>query len=391
MIKEYLRKCTPLKSNSFFLFGPRGTGKSSLLKSIFNSKKCFWIDLLNEDVFKEYLLRPELLKERLIGKNFNWVIIDEVQRIPSLLNYVHYIIEDNKTKKIKTKFALTGSSARKLKRGGANLLAGRAFINNIHPLTFSELENDFDLSTVLSWGSLPKVMQFKKKIEKREFLLAYVNTYLKEEIREEQIVRNFEPFLSFLEVAAQANGEIINQSKIGRDSGNSPKAVERYFEILFDTLNGFYLPAYHTSVRKKTIQSSKFYFFDLGVKRAIENTLDVPLRNATYSFGKAFEHFFILECIRLNDYLRKNYKFSYLKTKDGVEIDLVIVRPGKKTFFIEIKSRNKIDESEFGSQIKLINDLNEKFLYVVSLEKVSRELPTLKILPWQEALILFFS
>ncbi len=336
--------------------------------------------MLDDEEARQYLLRPALLEER-VPADGSWVVIDEVQRVPSLLNYVHRLIE-----KRKTKFALTGSSARKLKRGAANLLAGRAFLNYLHPLTSVELSKAFDLNMALHWGTLPKLFSLANDLERREYLRTYCHTYLREEIKEEQIIRQVEPFVRFLEVAAQCNGEPLNFSKIGRDSGTDPKAVERYYQILEDTLVGFFLNPFHRSIRKRQTQRSKFYFFDVGVKRSLEGSLQVPLLPRTSEFGKAFEHFLILECMRLNDYLRKEYRFSYLRTKDDLEIDLVIERPGKKLVLLEIKSADRVDEMEISRLANLRSDLNPCELWIASQEKIPRTIGKTEILPWQTVL-----
>lgn len=379
----YHRLCKPIKSNSYFLFGSRGTGKSSLLKELFNEdKSTIWLDLLDEDLARRLLLKPKLLEEycQKLNKN-SWVVIDEIQKVPALLDTVHRLIE-----KKQLRFALTGSSARKLKRGEANLLAGRAFLNNLHPLTYKELANDFLLDDVLQWGSLPQVFKYKTELEKREYLRTYVNTYLKEEIKEEQLVRRIDPFLKFLEVAAQSNGQILNFSKIGRDSDTDYKSVERYYEILIDTLVGFYLDPYHESVRKRQSSKSKFYFFDLGVKKALEQTLSIPTQPRTYAYGNAFEHFFILEAIRFRDYFRVEEKLSYLRTKDDLEIDLIVERPGQKKILIEIKSTDRVDDTEILKLKNIKKDMGKCEFWVVCQEERSRTIEGFEVINWREAL-----
>lgn len=377
----YQRLSNLLKSNSFFLFGPRGCGKTSLIKKQFKGLKTLWLDLLEEDLYRQYLIHPEELLQ-LDYSSYEWIVIDEVQRVPALLNHVHKMLESG----VDIKFALTGSSSRKLKREVANLLAGRAFENHLHPLTYIELGEDFKLIDILNWGSLPKIFSLKGEPEKQAFLRTYVNTYIKNEIREEQVVRKLEPFVKFLEVAAQMNGKILNYAKIGRDCGVDSKGVERYFEILTDTLLGFYLEPFHQSVRKRQSQKSKFYFFDLGVKRSLERTLNIPISEQTYAFGDAFEHFFILECFRLNDYYLKDFRFSYLRTKDDFEIDLIIDRPGLKRLFIEIKSTIHLDQIEVNKYKRIKKDLGDVELWFVTREKLKRTLDGFKILPWKEAL-----
>jgi len=330
------------KNRSLFLFGARGTGKSTLVKSIIHQSEesTLWIDLLKETDEERYGRHPDLLSHDLLGTKYDRVVIDEVQKAPKLLDIVHLEIEKNKN----LQFILTGSSARKLKRGGANLLAGRAFTYSLFPFTFIELGDDFNLLDALKYGSLPGIYELDG-LEKIEFLRSYVRTYLKEEIQIEQLIRKLNPFKDFLEIAAQLNGEILNYAKFSRDVGVDDKTIVNYFQILEDTLLGFYLPAFHRSVRKRQLESPKFYFFDLGVKRALERSLTIDLKPHSFAYGSAFEQFIIIESYRLNEYFRKDYRLSYLKTKDGAEIDLVILRPGLPDALIEIKSfeRIKID------------------------------------------------
>ncbi|MEK7399783.1 MAG: DUF4143 domain-containing protein, partial [Candidatus Poribacteria bacterium] len=329
------------------------------------------------------IFKPNKFLE-MIPKSFgnkDWIIIDEVQRIPELLNSVHMLIEEKKIK-----FALTGSSARKLKRGGANLLAGRAFLNSIHPLTSRELGSDFQLDDVLNFGSLPHLFSFKDIESKKEYLRTYVATYLREEIMEEQIIRRLDPFVRFLESAAQCNGQIINAAKIGRDALSDKKAVLRYFQVLTDTLTGFFIEPYHTSVRKVQTAKSKFYFFDPGITRSLQGALDSSLVPRSYAYGRAFEHFFILECLKLKDYLRKEDRFYYSRTKDGVEIDLLIERSRKELIALEIKSSTQVDESELRPALSLAEDLKVKRFIVACREDRPRKAGVIEILPWRQVL-----
>ena len=366
------------------MFGARGVGKTSLLKDFFKpEERCFWIDLLDEDLYRELMTRPSKFVE-LIPPDFrkgDWVVADEIQRIPQLLNYVHKLIEERKLN-----FALTGSSARKLKRTGVNLLAGRALMNTLHPFTHLELGDKFSLLDVLNWGSLPETLYLGSSIEKKEYLKSYVSTYIRQEIKEEQVVRNLEPFMRFLEVAAQANGQIVNFSKIGRFAQVEHKTVERYFEILIDTFLGFYLEPFHTSARKVQTKSSKFYFFDLGIKKAIDRTLDMQIVSSTPAFGNSFEHFFILECIRMKAYLRVDDTFYYSRTKDDVEIDLIIERPDRERIAIEIKSSDSVDANELRSSFLLARDMGISKFYVASREPIPRYVEGINILPWQDVL-----
>ena len=369
------------RSNSFFIFGPRGSGKSTLLRQRY-SKQSLYIDLLDPLVEDQYRIQPSSLKQSVVSQpSLKWVIIDEVQKLPRLLDMVHHLIESTKLK-----FILSGSSARKLKRGGANLLAGRAFVFHLYPFTSFELNSKFNLKQTLQWGLLPKVTQIKKETDKKEYLRAYALTYLKEEIQLEQIVRKIFPFRKFLEVSAQMNGKIVNYSKIACDIGVDTTTVQNYYSILEDTLVGFYLPAWHTSLRKSQRLAPKFYLFDTGVCRALKGTLDIPLLPQTYDFGKAFEHFIILELIKLKEYYRKDWRFSYFRTKDGIEVDLIIEKPNLKKIAMEIKSSSFIKESEVKSLNRLGKDMTSAYLYCLSRDPQKKKIGQVHCLPWLEGL-----
>jgi predicted AAA+ superfamily ATPase len=241
---------------------------------------------------------------------------------------------------------LSGSSARKLKRGGANLLAGRAFTFQLFPLTHIELGTSFDLQRSLEFGSLPKLLEYDEPLDATRFLKAYVKTYLREEILVEQLVRNVQPFQDFLEISAQMNGKIINYSKIANDIGVDDKTVRSYYEILSDTMLGFPLPPFHRSIRKRQREAPKFFFFDRGICRALSNTLSLPLDPRTFEYGNAFEHFIILEILRLATYHESDFRFSYLRTKDDAEIDLIIERPGQPDLLVEIKSYTSVNDAD---------------------------------------------
>lgn len=382
----YKRLLNPLLSKSFFVFGGRSTGKSTLLHGLFADKKTLWIDLLDDRTFREYSDRPELLNERIDGgKEVEWVVIDEVQKIPALLDTIHQIIF-----KKKQKFALTGSSARKLKRGGANLLAGRALVYHLYPLTFVEMGDDFDLFETLQYGSLPEILNATSKDERQETLRAYANTYLREEILIEQLVRNVAPFRRFLEVAAHCNGQIINYAKIGRDCGVDGTAIERYFQILEDTHVGFMLQPFHQSIRKRQAQKPKFYFFDLGVRRFLEGLITFPVVEGNFQFGKIFEHFIILEIMRLAEYYKKDFRLSFLMTKENAEIDLIVERPGQKTLAIEIKSSKLVDDVEISKLQRLGGDLKNSDSVIISRETTPRRVGSVSIKPWREGILSIF-
>lgn len=390
----FRRTFAPELNHSFFLLGPRGTGKSSLIEHSLlprlarqlKNKSIWTIDLLDPEQEEKFKASPGLLKEVIRGEKYPWVIIDEIQKVPELLDVAHYCIE-----KFKTKFILTGSSARKLKREGANLLAGRAFEFNLHPLTFLELEDEFNLEKIINWGSLPSIFSLNDA-NKARYLRTYVNTYLKEEILQEQIIRKIDGFRSFLQVAAQHNGKIINYSNIARDSGVDPKTVASYFEVLKDTLIGFQLEPFHESIRKQQSKSPKFYFFDLGVVRALLHQLDVPVVESSYHFGNLFEQYIILESIRFNHYLEKDFQFSYFRDSRDLEIDLLIKRPGKRGLAVEIKSSTKITDEHCRNLLLIKKDLKNFDPIILCREKKIRILDNgIKIYPWQKGLSDIFS
>lgn len=380
MIKRCLK---PHIKRSFFLFGARGTGKSTFLRKHFSGEDTLWIDLLLPEVEDRYASHPQLLAEQIAARKdpTGWVIIDEVQKVPKLLDVVHAQIESSGTR-----FALTGSSARKLKRGSVNLLAGRAFVYHLFPFTSSELGNAFDLENALSFGTLPGLQELDTAEQKNDFLRAYALTYLKEEVWGEHLVRSLDPFRAFVEIAAQCNGELINYSRIARDVGVDTKTVQSYFQILEDTLVAFTLEPYHKSVRKRQSQAPRFYLFDTGVCRALSRVLNVPLNPGTYAFGKTFEHFVITEIIRRNDYLKKDFRFSYLRTKDGAEVDLVVERPGQSTILLEIKSSPKPDPADLKHLIAFQQDMSNTEAICLCRENVPRVVANIRICPWEQGI-----
>lgn len=371
------------KNNSLFLFGARGTGKTTLMERLYSGDETLWIDLLKDSDEGLYGRNPDELSNILGTKKFRRVVIDEVQKTPKLLDIVHREIEKRKD----LQFILTGSSARKLKRGSADLLAGRAFTYNLFPLTSKEIGDDFNLKDVLEFGSLPKLWEYSEKEDKNEFLRSYVRTYLREEIQIEQLVRNLNPFRNFLEIAAQSNGKIVNYTKIANDAGVDNKTVYNYFSILEDTLIGFFLPAFNRSIRKQQHEAPKFYLFDPGVTRALAGTLRVELLPQTYAFGEAFEHWVILECYRANEYKKLDYKMSYLRSKSGAEIDLVIQRPGDKDLLIEIKSTNRITKEYVSKARRFMNDWGRPcHAQIWSLDKNAKVINGIECLYWREGI-----
>lgn len=372
------------KSHSFFLFGARGTGKSSLIENHFKDEKnVLLIDLLKAEWEDELIKNPDHLLNVITQqkKKPKWVIIDEVQKIPKLLDIVHYLIESQKIN-----FALTGSSARKLKRGSANLLAGRAFSFELFPLTHLELKKNFDLHTYLSYGGLPALTDLSTVSDIHNYLKSYVSTYLKEEIQAEQIVRNLKPFRLFLDVAAQMNTKIVNFSKIAQDVGADTKSVQNYFEILKDTHIGILLNSHDNSLRKRQKKNPKFYYFDTGVARSLNRRLNISLIKGTFEYGDLFEQFIILEMHRLNSYFSLDYQFSYLQTNNDLEIDIIIERPGLPTAFVEIKSSEKIVEQDLFSLQSLKKDFPKKQYFCLSNDSNHRIEHGIAVLHWKKGL-----
>jgi len=341
----YTRTLQPPLGHSFFLFGPRLTGKSTLLHETFSTKDTLFLDLLDPPIFQKYLSEPETLERELQASRgkYKHVVIDEVQRVPALLDVTHHLMESPMGRNLQ--FIMSGSSARKLKRSKANLLGGRAWSLNLFPLSCDELGDDFVLEKALSVGTLPKIYASPED-DAHQYLRAYVETYLAEEIKAEALTRNLGAFMRFLPLAADENGHLINCSAISREVGVDYKTVQEYFQILEDTLLGFWLKPYGKTVRRKLAKHPKFYFFDTGVLRALKKTLKVPVEPRTAAFGDLFENFIVNEVMRLNSYHRLDYKFCFYRTDAGAEVDLIIQRPGKPALALEIKSTNRPSSSD---------------------------------------------
>lgn len=381
MVKRMIKLNT---SNSLFLFGARGTGKSTLIREQFGGRSdVLWIDLLSDEDEENFRRHPGRLSEQIASGQYRIVVIDEVQKNPKLLDIVHLEIE----KKKQIQLILSGSSARKLKRGGADLLAGRAFTFNLFPLTHQELGETFDLTKAIEFGTLPKLLEYSDSLDSTRFLKSYVKTYIREEIIAEQLVRKVDSFHDFLEISAQMNGQIINFSKIANDVGVDEKTVKSFYEILADTLIGFFLPPFHRSIRKRQREAPKFYLFDRGVCRALSNTLNIPVSPKTFEYGSAFEHLVILDFMRMNSYLEVDFKASYLRTKDDAEIDLVIERPGQPDLLVEIKSYNEVDESD-ARKLKAFVDAWDRPAEAMLISQDPKTLVVhgIKCLPWQAGL-----
>ncbi len=371
------------KSQSFFLFGPRGSGKSTLIRSLFSETKVLWIDLLNQQQEFELATDPDLLLIKWAADKPKWVVIDEVQKIPRLLDVAHRGIEEHKIR-----FALTGSSSRKLKRGGANLLADRAASYALSPFCSLELGSQFDLKKALATGLLPRLWtELPDEKDRVRALYGYVQTYLKEEVAAEQLVRNLDPFRRVLVAAAQSNAKIINFASIERDAGVAHSQAERHFEILNDTLIGRYLEPYEQSIRRRQTKKSKFYFFDTGVVRALSNLAGETLSESTFEYGDLFETFLINEFFKMAEALEKKWRFSYLRTKDDIEIDLIIEKPRGKPVVIKIKSWKKHPPTEkLSSFYRIASEFRGSDKFVLSNASESRSVNGVEHLHWQTGL-----
>lgn len=379
------------KNKNFFLFGPRQTGKSTLLKNQFVSNNTLYYDLLKTDVYRNLLARPEVFRNEvtaaLNSKELSHVIIDEVQKVPSLLDEIHSLVESD----ARCFFILSGSSSRKLKRSQANMLAGRAWTFQLYPFSYMELKDNFDLISALKYGTLPVIYLSADEDEKRETLRSYVDTYIKEEIEIEANIRNLSGFLRFLPIAAHQNGELVNYANIARESGVSHHTVREYYKILEDTLLGFFLLPYGKSVRKRMIQHPKFYLFEPGIVTAISNRLRVDLQENSFEFGKAFEHFFLLEITRLNHYHRLDLDLSFYRTERGAEVDCIIETPAGKKIALEIKASTHPSSSMLTGLKSFKEKVSTARLVLACRVERPQVIKDVTVLPWQEALEYIYS
>lgn len=374
----FKRICNLPQKQSFFLFGPRQTGKSTLLKTQLTAQD--WVvDLLQSDVFLAYKKDPAQFRreaEAKIKGGIQAIFIDEVQRIPELLNEVHFLIE-----KHHCQFIMSGSSARKLKRGSANLLAGRAFARYLFPLTFEELGETFQLNEVLQFGSLPAIFSLDKK-SKQDFLSTYTETYLREEIQAEALVRNLGGYIRFLEVVAAQCGELVNYSAIGRECGLPVRTVQSYFEILEETLIAVKLEPWRKSVRKRLSAHPKYYLFDTGITNSINHRVSGEIDSVTR--GRLFEQLVILETHRMLAYARSEVRIFYWRTNNGAEVDLLFEKAGKIIAAAEIKSSPKISGADLSGLRSLREDMPHVETLIVSQMPNSFSLDFAKILPFAE-------
>lgn len=360
-----------LKNKSFFLFGPRATGKSSLIKQQFD-KNTLVIDLLRSDIYLQLSAKPFDLEPMIDAfGDPKQVVIDEVQRVPMLLNEVHRMIENRGIR-----FLLTGSSARSLKKSHVNLLAGRAWEAHLYPLTQHEIP-EFDLMRYLQFGGLPSVYLSRKPTEE---LHAYVNTYLREEIQAESLVRKIPAFSQFLQTAALCSGNILNYTEVASDTGIPVATIREYYHILEDTFIGFTLPAWTKTKKRKAASTGKFYVFDLGVRNTLMGLKQ--LSEKSKDFGDAFEHFIILECQAYLSYRRHHLPLSHWRTKHGHEVDLLIA----DDIAIEIKATEKVSDKHLKG-LKLLEEENIiQQYFLVSQDPIARRYGNIMVIHWKDFL-----
>jgi predicted AAA+ superfamily ATPase len=369
------RSIKPLKKQSFFLFGPRGTGKSTWVKAAY--PEAFRVDLLNEAVFQEYLRDPSAFEKELKAQQSQIVLVDEIQRLPGLLNDVHRIMEDEK----KYQFILTGSSARKLRKAGTNLLAGRAWTRKLFPFTAVELQERFNLRSSLTFGHLPEVF-FSS--DPKMYLKSYVGTYLREEIQQEALIRNLAAFARFLESAALSQASVLNIQTIARDCGVDRKTIDAYFNLLEDLMIGFRLPVFQKRSKRKIITHPKFYYFDVGVYRTLRRM--GPLDDPNEIDGASVETLVFQEIRATLSNLELDDELSFYRNHDQVEVDFVLYGDSGFTA-IEVKKSDRFRDSDLDSLKKFLEEFPKArgFLFYSGSKRMLVD--GIQVIPLTEALL----
>lgn len=355
-----------IEEDSVFLFGARQTGKSTLLQQRFPN--AMYIDLLKSEIYERYRRAPQLLRTDvgLLPKD-RVIIIDEVQKIPALLDEVHWLMVNEERR-----FVLSGSSARKLKRGGANMLGGRAVSMRLFPLVSAEIP-DFDLVKACNHGLLPRHYEIK---EPNRRLKSYVGDYLREEISAEALVRNLAVFSRFLEIAAFCDGEMLNYNNIASDCGVSAPTIKEYFSILEETYIGYTIPPFTKTKKRTALQTRKFYLFDVGIANYLQKRTFMQPENT--DFGKAFEHLIFQEVIAYLSYSEKDKDLYYWRTTRGYEVDMIL---GEGEVAIEIKSSREIVSRHTKGLKAFKEDFPEARLIIVSLEEQPRLVNEVEVYP----------
>lgn len=371
----YSRNIQLPTEKSFFLFGPRATGKTSLIKARYPD--ALYLDLLNSELYQDLLANPSRLQELIPPKFNNYIVLDEIQRIPELLNEVHRAIESSSHHR----FILTGSSARKLRRHGHNLLAGRALTYYLHSLSAAELDSDFDLKNALRYGTLPAIFQ---ESDKNGYLHSYVDTYLREEIMQEGLTRNLSAFSRFLEIASFSVGSPINTTAIARDAMIGRKVVENYFSIVQDLMLGYFLPAFTRRTKRRIITHPKFYFFDTGIFQTLRPM--GPLDSTSEIGGHALENLFFQNLISINDSLSLGYNFYYHQTVGGSEVDFVAYG-SQGLFAFEIKHSPHFSPFQLHPLTAFGEEYPEAKLYFIYTGTQKLYVKNITILPAHTALL----
>ena len=354
-----------LEHKSCFLFGPRQCGKSSLIRETIPNAYIF--DLLNADTFSRLARNVGYIEE--VCRENRPIVIDEIQKMPSLLDEVHRLIELRGFK-----FLLTGSSARKLRRGGVNLLGGRARIRNIHPFSASELGERFDLDRAINYGLLPGIW-FSDAPE--EDLAGYVSLYLEQEIMQEGATRNLPAFSRFLEIAALSNGDQINYQSISSDAQIPRSTVQEYFKILKDTLLAREVPVWRKGQSRKTVETAKFYLFDTGVTRRLQRRKE--LVRGTPEYGYAFESWILHEISAYADACRRDAEIAYWRTRTKIEVDFVI----NGEIAIEVKTTRNADKEDLKGLRAIADEGRFSQRLLVCDEPTERETDGIVVLPWR--------
>lgn len=367
----YLRKqiFQGLGNESAFLWGARQTGKSTLLKHLFPDS--LNLDLLLNDEFFRFQKNPGILREIIekIQYQHQPVIIDEIQRIPILLNEIHWLITNKSTR-----FILSGSSPRNILRSGHNLLGGRAIRYELYPLVFPEI-HDFDLLRALNNGLLPR---HYLSANPQKLISAYLGSYLKDEIIAEAKIRNITSFSRFLEVAAFSNGEVVNYTNIASDCGVSSPTIREYFQILEDTLTGRFLSSFQKRAKRRVIMSPKFYYFDVGIANTLLKRKRIEAGSEAY--GKAFEHFIYQEIYTHSKYSDLNYDISYWRTTSQIEIDFVL---GNAEVAIEVKSTDMVQQRHLSGLKQFADEFHPKKLILVCNDPYPRQIGNISVMPWK--------
>lgn len=370
----YVKRIIPieddLNKNSVLLLGPRRTGKSAYIRNQAPPHKIY--DLMKADVFLRLSRRPSLIRESLRPED-QLLIIDEIQKLPGLMDEVHVMIEE-----FGIRFLLTGSSARKLKRTHTSLMAGRARTRRLLPFVYPELEN-FDLQRVLRFGTLPPIYASP---EPEEDLINYAGTYLREEIQAEALSRNIESFSRFLSQAALNSGELLNFEAVGRDAQVAARTIREYYSVLEDTLVGTMLAPLGTTGKRKAISKGKFYFFDIGVVHALTDEFSVPEKTPAY--GKAFEHFIWQELFAYHNYFARRKPINFWRDINGAEVDFIL----DTSLAIEVKAAKLIHDRQLKGLIAITeqNDHKIQRRMVVCREPQRRTVNGIEIVPYQEFL-----